>query len=63
MTWSTPQAWEEVVTLVTDGIRAGKPGEALCAGATRCGEMLTERFPIKPDDTDELPNLIIEKTN
>ena len=58
-----PLAWEEVVALVTDGIRAGKPGEALCAGVTRCGEMLTERFPIKPDDTDELPNLIIEKAD
>ncbi|WP_207263328.1 TPM domain-containing protein [Desulfovibrio sp. Huiquan2017] len=58
-----PLAWEEVVTLVTDGIRAGRPGEALCAGVRRCGEMLTERFPIKPDDTDELPNLIIESSN
>jgi putative membrane protein len=58
-----PQAWEEVVAMVTDGIRAGNPGQALCAGVTRCGEMLAERFPIKPDDTDELPNLIIEKTD
>ncbi|WP_319582786.1 TPM domain-containing protein [uncultured Pseudodesulfovibrio sp.] len=58
-----PLAWEEVVTMVTSGIRAGKPGEALCKGVTRCGEMLTERFPIKSDDTDELPNLIIEKAD
>ena len=55
-----PLAWEEVVALVTDGIRAGRSGEALCAGVRRCGEMLTERFPVRPDDTDELPNLIIE---
>ncbi|MEZ7198479.1 TPM domain-containing protein [Pseudodesulfovibrio karagichevae] len=58
-----PQAWEEVVAMVTEGIRAGNPGQALCAGVTRCGEMLTKRFPIKPDDTDELPNLIIEKAD
>jgi putative membrane protein len=58
-----PLVWEEVVAMVTQGIRAGKPGEALCAGVTRCGEMLTERFPIKSDDTDELPNLIIEKAD
>jgi putative membrane protein len=58
-----PRAWEEVVAMVTEGIRAGKPGQALCAGVVRCGEMLTERFPIKPDDTDELPNLIIEKAD
>jgi putative membrane protein len=58
-----PLAWEEVVAMVTEGIRAGKPGQALCKGVTRCGEMLTERFPIKSDDTDELPNLIIEKAD
>ncbi|WP_338668769.1 TPM domain-containing protein [Pseudodesulfovibrio methanolicus] len=58
-----PQAWEEVVAMVTEGIRAGRPGQALCKGVTRCGEMLSERFPIKPDDTDELPNLIIEKAD
>jgi putative membrane protein len=58
-----PLAWEEIVAMVTEGIRAGKPGEALCKGVTRCGEMLTERFPIKSDDTDELPNLIIEKAD
>lgn len=55
-----PAVWDEVVAQVTEGIRAGKPGEALCAGVTRCGELITTHFPIKHDDTDELPNLIIE---
>ncbi|MBG0791657.1 MAG: TPM domain-containing protein [Desulfovibrionaceae bacterium] len=56
-----PKVWEEVVAMVTDGIRAGKPGEALCRGVARCGELVAEKFPIKADDTDELPNLIIGK--
>ena len=55
-----PKVWEEVVALVTDGIRSGKPGEALCAGVRRCGELVAREFPIKGDDTDELPNLIID---
>ena len=55
-----PAVWDEVVALVTDGIRTGKPGQALCLGVERCGELVTGHFPIKPDDTDELPNLIIE---
>ncbi|BDQ34206.1 TPM domain-containing protein [Pseudodesulfovibrio portus] len=55
-----PQVWQEVVTMVTEGIRAGKPGEALCRGVTRCGELVAEKFPVKADDTDELPNLIID---
>jgi putative membrane protein len=32
----------------------------MCQGVKRCGELIVEHFPIKPDDTDELPNLIIE---
>ena len=54
-----PATWDEVVALVTKGIRSGNPGEALCAGVTRCGELVTKQFPVKADDTDELPNLII----
>ncbi|WP_319541477.1 TPM domain-containing protein [uncultured Pseudodesulfovibrio sp.] len=55
-----PKVWEEVVALITEGIKAGRPGEALCQGVTRCGELVSKHFPIKADDTDELPNLIIE---
>lgn len=55
-----PAVWGEVVSLVTRGIREGNPGKALCDGVSRCGELITEHFPIKHDDTDELPNLIIE---
>ncbi|NDV20901.1 hypothetical protein GO013_15935 [Pseudodesulfovibrio sp. JC047] len=52
--------WEDVVAEITTGIKAGRPGEALCQGVIRCGELVSTHFPIKPDDTDELPNLIIE---
>lgn len=55
-----PAVWGEVVAEITAGIKAGKPGEAICKGVTLCGELVTKSFPIKPDDTDELPNLIIE---
>lgn len=55
-----PQVWDDVVAMITSGIKAGKPGEALCKGVERCGELITEHFPIKHDDTDELPNLIVE---
>ncbi|BCS88961.1 TPM domain-containing protein [Pseudodesulfovibrio sediminis] len=54
-----PKVWEEVVAMVTAGIKAGKPADAICQGVTRCAELVVEHFPIKHDDTDELPNLII----
>ena len=55
-----PAVWDDVIAEITKGIKAGKPGEALCEGVKRCGELITEHFPIKHDDTDELPNLIID---
>lgn len=55
-----PAVWEEVVNEITKGIKDGRPGEALCHGVNRCGELITKHFPIKPDDTNELPNLIIQ---
>lgn len=55
-----PKVWDDVVAEITLGIKAGRPGEALCAGVKRCGDLIVEHFPVKHDDTDELPNLIIE---
>ncbi len=51
--------WDEIVHLVTGGIRSGQTAEALCTAVARCGELLEEHFPVKQDDTDELPNLIL----
>ncbi len=52
------QVWEEIVHLITEGIREGKTCEALCEGIRRCGDLLEKRFPRKHDDRNELPNLI-----
>lgn len=51
--------WDEIVGMVTDGIRAGQTTDALCAAIARCGELLEGHFPVKTGDTDELPNLIL----
>ena len=56
-----PQAWESIVADITHGIRAGNPGKALCTGVQQCGDLITKHFPVKHDDTNELPDLIIEK--
>ncbi len=55
-----PKVWDEVVQLVTKGIRTGAPADGICKAVAKCGELITENFPIKPDDTDELPNLIVD---
>jgi putative membrane protein len=55
-----PDTWKEIVTAVTAGIREGKACDALCTAIGRCGDLLEKNFPVKADDTDELPNLILE---
>jgi putative membrane protein len=51
-------AWAGIVDMITAGIRDRRPAEAICGAVDRAGEILRKHFPITPDDTDELPNLI-----
>ncbi|OHB24999.1 MAG: hypothetical protein A2X84_12645 [Desulfuromonadaceae bacterium GWC2_58_13] len=55
----TKATWDEIVRMVTEGIRSGRTADALCAAVARCGELLEQHFPVKKGDTDELPNLIV----
>jgi putative membrane protein len=51
--------WDGIIQTITDGIHRGETCNALCAAIDSCGQLLEEYFPVKADDTDELPNLII----
>jgi putative membrane protein len=53
--------WEEIVAMITDGIRQNRPAEAICRAVEKVGEILAEHFPLKPDDTNELRNIIVEE--
>ena len=53
--------WEEVVDTIIHGLKTENTCAATCQAIERCGELLEEHFPRKHDDTDELPNLIIEE--
>jgi len=54
------QEWDGIVATIVAGLRGGNPCDALCSAIARCGDLLSERFPRKADDVDELPNLITE---
>jgi putative membrane protein len=52
-----PGTWDGVVATVVAGMKAGRPGEALAAAVTQCGEILVKSgFTVRPDDTNELPD-------
>lgn len=44
---------------IVAGIKSGRKTEALCGEISRMGKLLAQHFPIKPDDTNELPNAVI----
>lgn len=51
--------WDGLVSRITGGIREGKSADAICDAIHSIGNLLETHFPVKPDDTDELKNLII----
>jgi putative membrane protein len=53
--------WDEIVKMITDGIKQKRAADSICTAVEKIGAILAAHFPIKPDDTDELKNLIIEK--
>lgn len=51
--------WRVIVDMITAGIKEGKAPEAICRAIERCGEIIAGHFPRRPDDKDELSNLIV----
>lgn len=54
-------AWKEIVSIITEGIKDKRQADAICRAVKRTGEILNRHFPVKSDDTDELPGLITGK--
>lgn len=50
------ETWDGMVNHIIDGIRRGKLTDHLVEAIGQCGDILTEHFPIQPDDVNELKN-------
>lgn len=53
--------WFQVCHLMVDGVKKGQTGEGFANAIRKCGEHLTQHFPIQPGDVDELSNQLILK--
>ena len=53
--------WEEVVKILTAGLKSGEACDAFCKAIERCGAILAEHFPRQTEDQDELPNRLVTK--
>ena len=54
-----PETWQAHANEISQGIREGRPCDALCKVIESCGRVLEEHFPRKEDDTNELPDELI----
>jgi putative membrane protein len=56
-----PATWQQVVAILTAGLKSGYACDAYCKAIERCGEILASHFPRQADDKDELPNRLVTK--
>ena len=56
----TAETWGEVMAVLIEAVREGRAGEGMAAAVTRIGTILAEHFPRSADDTNELPDRVIE---
>lgn len=52
--------WGDAMAALIVATRDGRPGEGMAAAVTRIGAVLAEHFPRSADDTNELPDRLIE---
>ncbi len=55
------ESWKEIVDHIVQGIKQRRHADAICEAVEAAGRLLAEHFPVRPDDTDELRNLIVEE--
>lgn len=51
-----PEDWQIICNMIVDGIYHNNFAEGMRNAIEKAGELLSQHFPIKPGDTNELPN-------
>ena len=52
--------WGEAMQELIEHVRAGRIGDGICAAVERVGVVLSEHFPRSTDDSNEIPDKLIE---
>lgn len=55
-----PEVWGEAMAALVASVRDGRPGEGMAEAVARIGVVLHQHFPRSGDDTNELPDRVIE---
>jgi putative membrane protein len=56
------QHWQHVRDLIIRGMKDGNVCGGICAAIEACGKALAEHFPPRPDDINELPDKVIDRS-
>ncbi len=57
---TTPETWGEAMTALLTHVKAGRPGDGIVAAIELIGGVLAEHFPKSHEDTNEIPDKLIE---
>jgi len=57
---TTPDTWGEAMAALILEVKAGRPADGIVAAIERVGAVLAEHFPRSSDDTNEIPDKLIE---
>jgi putative membrane protein len=57
---TTPETWGEAMTALLTHVKAGQPGDGIVAAIELIGAVLAEHFPKSHEDTNEIPDKLIE---
>ncbi|MDQ3075225.1 MAG: hypothetical protein M3Q88_06410 [Pseudomonadota bacterium] len=57
---TTPETWGEAMSALLVEVKAGRPGEGIAAAVALIGVVLAEHFPKSSNDTNEIPDKLIE---
>jgi putative membrane protein len=57
---TTPETWGEAMTALLSHVKEGRPGDGIVAAVEIIGEVLAEHFPKSSEDSNEIPDKLIE---
>ncbi|WP_431869649.1 TPM domain-containing protein [Allosphingosinicella sp.] len=55
-----PEVWGDAMATLVEGVKAGRPGEGMASAVEKVGAVLAECLPRSSEDTNELPDRLIE---
>lgn len=57
---TTPETWGEAMAALIKDVKDGRPGDGIVAAVGMIGDVLAEHFPKSSEDSNEIPDKLIE---